>query len=114
MYRCINETPNPGRPGIVQSFVLALLVKNPEKRLGGGPDDGKEVMGHEFFAGMDFERLGRKELPPPFVPQVSSDTDTANFDPYFTSEAPQLTPPGGGGGLADAAGKFAGFESVAK
>ena len=90
-----------------------MLVKNPELRLGGGERDGRDVMGHEFFATIDFDKLGQRLVTPPFIPQIASETDTANFDPYFTSEAPQLTPPDGEGAV-EAAGKFDGFESIAK
>ena len=32
-------------------------------------------------------------MPPPFKPQVTSDTDTRYFDEQFTREPVQLTPP---------------------
>lgn len=33
------------------------------------------------------------QIPPPFKPQVTSDTDTRYFDSEFTGESVELTPP---------------------
>ena len=37
------------------------------------------------------------QVPPPFKPQVTSETDTRYFDEQFTREAVELTPPGAEG-----------------
>ncbi|XP_017793065.1 PREDICTED: RAC serine/threonine-protein kinase [Habropoda laboriosa] len=81
-----------------------LLIKDPSKRLGGGPNDAKEIMDHAFFSSIDWSDLVQKKIPPPFKPQVTSDTDTRYFDSEFTGESVELTPPdqgflGSGGGL---------------
>lgn len=81
-----------------------LLIKNPSKRLGGGPNDAKDIMNHPFFSSIDWSDLVQKKIPPPFKPQVTSDTDTRYFDSEFTGESVELTPPdqgclGSGGGL---------------
>eukprot|EP00038_Savillea_parva_P019422 m.27445 g.27445 ORF g.27445 m.27445 type:complete len:522 (+) comp4415_c0_seq1:58-1623(+) len=73
-------------PGPARSFLRGLLVRIPDQRLGGSIRDAKEVMGHEFFDGMDWEALERKEIPPPFKPGVSDDYDLSNIDPQFTAE----------------------------
>ena len=70
-----------------------LLVKDPSKRLGGGPEDAKEIMDHAFFSSIDWSDLVQKKIPPPFKPQVTSDTDTRYFDSEFTGESVELTPP---------------------
>ncbi|XP_063229979.1 RAC serine/threonine-protein kinase [Bacillus rossius redtenbacheri] len=70
-----------------------LLVKNPAKRLGGGPDDAKEIMAHPFFSSINWTDLQLKKIPPPFKPQVTSDTDTRYFESEFTGESVELTPP---------------------
>ncbi|XP_015440460.1 PREDICTED: RAC-gamma serine/threonine-protein kinase isoform X1 [Dufourea novaeangliae] len=81
-----------------------LLIKDPSKRLGGGPNDAKEIMDHAFFSSIDWSDLVQKKIAPPFKPQVSSETDTRYFDSEFTGESVELTPPdqsflGSGGGL---------------
>ncbi|KAJ8687862.1 hypothetical protein QAD02_023657 [Eretmocerus hayati] len=81
-----------------------LLVKDPSKRLGGGPNDAKDIMEHAFFSSIDWSDLVQKKIAPPFKPQVTSDTDTRYFDSEFTGESVELTPPdqsclGSGAGL---------------
>lgn len=96
-----------------RDFVTRLLIKDPNLRLGGGERDGREVQEHEFFSSTDFAKLEKRQIEPPFVPKIVSETDTANFDPYFTNEAPQITPPEGSV-LPGETAKFDGFESIAK
>merc|ERR1712226_888526 len=76
-----------------KSLISGLLIKDPHQRLGGGKEDAKEIMGHEFFADLDWKALMDKKLEPPFRPQVMSDTDTRYFDTEFTGESVELTPP---------------------
>ncbi|XP_067126460.1 RAC serine/threonine-protein kinase [Centruroides vittatus] len=76
-----------------KNLLSGLLIKDPKKRLGGGPDDAKEIMIHSFFRGMNWQDLLEKKVTPPFKPQVTSDTDTRYFDQEFTGESVELTPP---------------------
>lgn len=76
-----------------KSLLNGLLEKNPQKRLGGGPDDVKEIMAHPFFACINWSDLVLKKVVPPFKPQVTSDNDTRYFDSEFTGESVELTPP---------------------
>ncbi|KAK6108383.1 Protein kinase domain family protein [Brugia pahangi] len=76
-----------------RALLTGLLVKDPNQRLGGGPEDAQEIMQHEFFNNIDWEKLYRKEITPPFRPNVQSDTDTCYFDKEFTQAPVQLTPP---------------------
>ena len=39
-----------------------LLVKDPVKRLGGGPDDAREIMQHVFFASIDWKDLEERKV----------------------------------------------------
>ena len=41
-------------------FSIQLLVKDPRKRLGGGPDDSASVKGHAFFRSIHWDDLLRK------------------------------------------------------
>jgi RAC serine/threonine-protein kinase len=61
-------------------LLSGLLVKDPNKRLGGGPDDYREIQATAFFKPIEWEKLYRKEIEPPFKPQLSSESDTSYFD----------------------------------
>jgi RAC serine/threonine-protein kinase len=76
-----------------RSLLSGLLIKSPSARLGGGPDDAREIQAHPFFASINWTDLVLKKITPPFKPQVTSDTDTRYFDSEFTGESVQLTPP---------------------
>ncbi|CAD5224739.1 unnamed protein product [Bursaphelenchus okinawaensis] len=76
-----------------QNLLCNLLVKTPSHRLGGGPNDARDIQAHPFFRPVNWEMLYRKEITPPFIPQLKSDTDTSYFDAEFTRENVQLTPP---------------------
>lgn len=76
-----------------KSLLSGLLIKQPDKRLGGGPDDYREIQSHAFFSSINWTDLMMKKIAPPFRPQVTSDTDTRYFDSEFTGESVELTPP---------------------
>jgi len=78
-----------------------LLVKDPLRRLGGGPEDATAVKSHPFFNSINWSDLEKKRITPPFKPQVVSETDTRYFDSEFTGESVELTPPDSRGGLMD-------------
>lgn len=74
------------------SILQKLLTREPDLRLGSGPTDAQEIMSQPFFRNINWDMVYRKEYPPPFQPQISSATDTSNFDSEFTSVTPVLTP----------------------
>ncbi|XP_060571359.1 RAC-alpha serine/threonine-protein kinase-like isoform X2 [Ruditapes philippinarum] len=76
-----------------KSLLGGMLVKNPKERLGGGEADVKDLMAHPFFKNINWQDLVEKKVPPPFKPQVTSETDTRYFDDTFTAEPVSLTPP---------------------
>ncbi|KAI9535653.1 RAC-gamma serine/threonine-protein kinase [Dissostichus eleginoides] len=76
-----------------KSLLSGLLIKDPNKRLGGGPDDAKEIMRHSFFSGVDWQHVYDRKMVPPFKPQVTSETDTRYFDEEFTAQTITITPP---------------------
>ncbi|CAG8557120.1 10330_t:CDS:10 [Ambispora leptoticha] len=74
------------------SILQRLLTRDPERRLGSGRGDAEEIKRHPFFKGVNWDDILGKKVPPPFLPSISSPTDTSNFDEEFTREVPVLTP----------------------
>lgn len=64
-----------------------LFVREPEKRLGVRGD----IRQHPLFREINWEELERKEIDPPFRPQVKSPSDCSNFDKEFLNERPRLS-----------------------
>lgn len=75
------------------SIMRRLLRKNPERRLGSGEADSKQVKSQKFFSKVNWDDLLARKTPPPFVPTIKSLEDVSNFDEEFTSENAALTPP---------------------
>ncbi|KAJ3039185.1 RAC-gamma serine/threonine-protein kinase [Rhizophlyctis rosea] len=76
-----------------RDLITKLLNRNPMRRLGCGEKKGKEVLGHGFYSSVDFGRLYRKEIEPPFKPELTDDFDVSFFDELFTTEEPVLLTP---------------------
>jgi serine/threonine protein kinase len=74
------------------SILQKLLTREPEMRLGSGPTDAQEIMSHAFFRNINWDDIYHKRVTPPFIPTITSATDTSNFDTEFTSVTPVLTP----------------------
>lgn len=75
------------------SILTGFLTKAASKRLGCHPTTGiRDIKAHNFFKLIDWNKLERREIPPPYVPRIRSARAANNFDPEFTKEAPQLSP----------------------
>ncbi|XP_039199483.1 ribosomal protein S6 kinase alpha-2 isoform X2 [Crotalus tigris] len=94
-----------------QSLLRALFKRNPSNRLGAGLDGVEEIKRHPFFATIDWNKLYRREIKPPFKPAVGRPEDTFHFDPEFTSRTPTDSP--GVPPSANAHHLFRGFSFVA-
>jgi len=64
-----------------------LLEREPEKRL----TDPKKIKSHPFFKGFDWDACVRKELTPPFKPDVTDLTSVNCVDEVFLAENPKLS-----------------------
>uniref|UniRef100_H3A9Q1 non-specific serine/threonine protein kinase n=1 Tax=Latimeria chalumnae TaxID=7897 RepID=H3A9Q1_LATCH len=72
-----------------QSLLRMLFKRNPANRLGAGPDGVEEIKRHAFFATIDWNKLYRRETPPPFKPATGRPDDTFYFDSEFTAKTPK-------------------------
>ncbi|KAJ2896926.1 Serine/threonine-protein kinase gad8 [Zalerion maritima] len=74
-------------PPAAKDLLTRLLNRNPEERL--GANGSAEIKAHPFFHAIDWRKLLQRKYEPTFKPNVTDALDTKNFDPEFTSEAPQ-------------------------
>lgn len=81
-----------------QALLSAFLEKDPNDRL----QDPAKIKEHPFFSGIDWEKLYRKEVTPPYIPPVKDEMDDSQISPEFTDdpvderEEPKKAPPGKG------------------
>uniref|UniRef100_A0A8C5C000 Ribosomal protein S6 kinase n=1 Tax=Gadus morhua TaxID=8049 RepID=A0A8C5C000_GADMO len=94
-----------------QSLLRNLFKRNPANRLGAGPDGVEEIKRHHFYNTIDWNKLFRREIPPPFKPASGRPDDTFYFDPEFTAKTPRDSP--GVPPSANAHQLFRGFSFVA-
>jgi serum/glucocorticoid-regulated kinase 2 len=105
MYRKILEAPlQPPAHMSAEALDLCskMLVREPTQRLGYG--GGAGIKAHPFFRGLDWSKLDRREVPPPWTPRVSDEQDTSNIASEFTTEIAAVTPSPAGMRLRDLVG----------
>jgi len=91
----VNEMYNKIQHGVLRfppfltdpckQIIVALLNRDPKKRLGSEADI-EDIKEHAFFEDIDWDRMMAKEYTSGFVPKVKSEVDTANFEDTFTNE----------------------------
>ncbi|BES93980.1 ribosomal protein S6 kinase [Nesidiocoris tenuis] len=94
-----------------QSLLRVLFKRNPSNRLGAGPDGVNEIKSHSFFATIDWDKLLKKAIQPPFKPAAQRADDAFYFDSEFTSKSPKDSP--GVPPSANAHELFRGFSFIA-
>lgn len=75
--------PTVSKPA--KKLLMGLLTKDPVRRLGSGPTDADEIKEKQFFSDIDFDRLMKGEIAPPWVPPIDGNLDTSQFDKEFTT-----------------------------
>jgi len=64
-----------------KDLMRKFLDRDPETRL----QEPVEIKAHPYFKGIDWEKLFRREIPPPYKPTVSSKDSTKMIDRAFTN-----------------------------
>ena len=49
-----------------KNLLHSLLQRNPAKRLGTSKDDAEEIKTHPWFSSIEWDRLIKKDLSPPY------------------------------------------------
>ena len=68
------------------SFIKELLNLDPEKRLGSGENGINNIKNHSYFKEINWDKYYKKEIKPPFIPQLDDEVDLRYFDKMFTEE----------------------------
>eukprot|EP01060_Flectonema_neradi_P005305 TRINITY_DN13516_c0_g1_i1.p1 TRINITY_DN13516_c0_g1~~TRINITY_DN13516_c0_g1_i1.p1 ORF type:complete len:603 (+),score=140.95 TRINITY_DN13516_c0_g1_i1:212-1810(+) len=84
LYLMITQTEvkyTPVLSSVAKKFIKKLLTRDETKRL----VDPKLIKADPFFNGMDWDKILKKELPPPFKPNFAKG-DTRYFDAKYTNQ----------------------------
>ena len=63
------------------NLIKKLCQTNAEERLG---KNVNEIKNHKFFEDIDWVKLEKKQITPPFKPKIRYQGDVRNFDKMFT------------------------------
>ncbi|KAG8883610.1 camp-dependent protein kinase catalytic subunit [Tulasnella sp. 331] len=63
-------------------IIKNCLTTDLTKRYGNMKFGSKDIFGHRWFSEVGWEMIYKKEIPPPFVPDLGSEGDTSLFDRY--------------------------------
>ncbi|XP_019848649.1 PREDICTED: ribosomal protein S6 kinase alpha-3 [Amphimedon queenslandica] len=94
-----------------QSLLRVLFKRNPLNRLGYGTNGIDNIKAHPFFKSINWDKLYKREVMPPFKPACGSADDAFYFDSEFTSRTPKDSP--GAPVSAHSKELFRGFSYVA-
>jgi len=65
-----------------QDLIRKFLIRDPNQRL----QDPQEIRGHPWFRSLNWDKLEKLEITPPFIPSVKSADDVSNIDEEFLRE----------------------------
>lgn len=67
-----------------QDLITKLCEVNPAKRLGNLSGGVKDVQSHAFFKEIDWEKLYRREIQAPIIPQIKSHVSRRSRTPLLS------------------------------
>ncbi|KAI8074782.1 kinase-like domain-containing protein [Gongronella butleri] len=62
-----------------------LLTSDLSKRYGNLKGGANDIKGHPWFDGVDFELVSKRQIRAPYIPKLTGEGDTNNFDRYTES-----------------------------
>ncbi len=71
----------------MQELIKRLLQRDPITRLGNLRGGSDEIKAQPWYNNFNFDAMMNRQLKAPWLPTVTSLTDTSNFDP-ITEEVP--------------------------
>ncbi|ORZ12206.1 kinase-like domain-containing protein [Absidia repens] len=83
----IKYFPDKMTNGLVD-LLQHLLKVSPEERYGNLKDGAKDIKYHTWFKKMDFEKLVKCQVKPPYIPDVKHAGDTSCFQTYTEPTTP--------------------------
>ncbi|KAG8898406.1 camp-dependent protein kinase catalytic subunit [Tulasnella sp. 403] len=75
-------------------IVQNCLTTDLSRRYGNMKYGSKDIFGHPWFAEVGWERIYKKEIPPPFIPRIENDGDSSQFDRYPEADISTYGAPG--------------------
>ena len=64
----------------VIKIIFNYLYFQAHKRLGYSDQDAEEIKEHPFFADIDWKKLAKRQVKPPWKPKITHDKDLRHFD----------------------------------
>ncbi|KAI8142993.1 kinase-like domain-containing protein [Fennellomyces sp. T-0311] len=92
MYRRVLDDPlefPPHFDAVTCDFLAGLLERDPCERLGW--DGVESIQNHPFFGSIQWDDVANLKLTPPYIPDLSSETDLTNFDETFVNMTPKIS-----------------------
>ena len=75
------EFPQTGAMSMeIEDLLQRFLVVDPAKRLGSLARGINEIYAHQWYSGINFAELRRKEITAPWLPQINDPLDKSNFE----------------------------------
>lgn len=63
-----------------KDLIQSMLIADPNSRLGSFANAERDIQKHPWFRDFNFEKLQKKQLTPPWEPEITDPLDVSNFD----------------------------------